>query len=54
MLRFLSANARDKRAPHEYAMETFGYTAEGLARDFARYRERFILGREGGSVYSTP
>jgi hypothetical protein len=53
MLRFLSENARDKRAPHEYAMETFGYSAQGLARDFARYRERFIMGREGGPVYST-
>jgi len=53
MLRWLGENARDKRAPHEYTMETFGYTARGLARDFARYRERFIIGREEGPVYST-
>jgi hypothetical protein len=28
-------------------METFGFTREGLERDFAAYRERFILGRSG-------
>jgi hypothetical protein len=45
MRRWLRENARDKRAPHEYAMETFGFTREGLERDFAAYRERFILAR---------
>ena len=46
MRRWLRDNARDKRAPHEYSMDTFGMTREQLERDFAAYRERFILGRE--------
>ena len=45
MRRWLRYNARDKRAPHEYALETFGFTREQLERDFAAYRERFILPR---------
>jgi hypothetical protein len=36
-------NARDKRPVHTYTLEQFGFTEEGLARDFARYRERFGL-----------
>jgi len=47
MRRWLRDNARDKRGPHEYSMETFGFTREGIERDFAAYRERFILGRGG-------
>lgn len=46
MRRWLSENARDKRAPHEYSMDTFGMTREQLESDFADYRERFILCRE--------
>jgi hypothetical protein len=45
MRRWLRDNARDKRAPHEYAMDTFGFTRAGIERDFAAYRERFILRR---------
>lgn len=37
-------NSRDKRPEHHYTLEQFGYTEAGLARDFARYRERFGLG----------
>jgi hypothetical protein len=29
-----------------YSMDTFGFTREQLERDFAAYRERFILSRE--------
>jgi hypothetical protein len=36
-------NARDKRPVHRYTLERFGYDEEGLRRDFARYRERFIV-----------
>ena len=35
-------NARDKRPVHEYTLEQFGFTRDGLERDFAAYRERFI------------
>ena len=45
MRRWLRDNSRDKRAPHEYSMATFGFTREQLERDFAGYRERFILPR---------
>ena len=45
MRRWLRDNARDKRAPHEYSMDTFGLTRAGIERDFAAYRERFILRR---------
>jgi hypothetical protein len=56
MRRWLRDNARDKRAPHEYSLETFGLTRAGIERDFAAYRERFILGREGsaGATRSGP
>jgi hypothetical protein len=46
MRRWMRENAREKRAPHEYSMDTFGFTREQIERDFAGYRERFILGRE--------
>lgn len=42
MRRWAEENARDKRPLHRYTLERFGYTEQGLARDFARYRERFI------------
>lgn len=40
---WLRDNARESRAAHEYTLEEFGFTAEGLARDFAEYRERHVL-----------
>jgi hypothetical protein len=46
MRRWLRNNSRDKRAPHEYSMDSFGFTREQLERDFAAYRERFIRSRE--------
>jgi hypothetical protein len=42
MRAWLVENARDKRAPHRYTLEEFGYTEEGLRRDFAEYRSRHI------------
>ncbi len=45
MRRWMRDNAREKRAPHEYSMDTFGFTREQIERDFAGYRERFILSR---------
>lgn len=35
-------NARDKRPVHRYTLEKFGFSEEGLRREFARYRERFL------------
>ena len=46
MRRWLRDNSRDKRAPHEYSMDSFGFTREQIERDFAAYRARFILNRE--------
>ncbi len=40
--RWLAANRRDQRPPHEYAPETFGYTEEGLKARYRAYRERFV------------
>ena len=42
---WLVENARDKRPPHHYTLDQFGYTEESLAEQFADYRERFILHR---------
>ena len=42
MRRWLVDNAREKRVAHIYTLEQFGLTEEGIRRDFAAYRERFI------------
>ncbi|XHR99230.1 putative sulfotransferase [Sphingomonas sp. DBB INV C78] len=34
-------NARDKRPPHQYRADRFGFTRTDIERDFAFYRERF-------------
>jgi hypothetical protein len=36
-------NRRELRPTHEYSLEQFGFTQEGLAEQFAGYRSRFIL-----------
>jgi hypothetical protein len=38
-------NERDRRPVHAYTLEEFGYTQEGLRRDFAAYCDRFLAGR---------
>lgn len=38
-------NKRELRPPHEYTLEEFGFTEEGLAQQFDEYRQRFILDR---------
>jgi len=43
MQQWLEENGRDKRPPHAYTLEEFGYTEPGLAAEFAEYRERHIL-----------
>ncbi len=47
MRAFMATNPREGRPPHQYTLEEFGLTAEGIARDFQAYRERFILNRAG-------
>lgn len=42
MTSWVAKNPREHRPPHEYAMETFGYTRELIEREFAAYRARFI------------
>lgn len=46
MERWSVENARDKRIAHSYTLEQFGLTEDGIRRDFAAYRERFIT-RDG-------
>ncbi len=46
MRKWAENNRREKRPPHEYTMEKFGFTEKQLAGDFREYRERFILSRE--------
>jgi hypothetical protein len=42
---FMATNPREGRPPHQYTLEEFGLSADGIARDFRAYRERFILNR---------
>jgi hypothetical protein len=42
MRQWLVDNAREKRVAHSYSLEQFGFSEEGIRRDFAAYRERFI------------
>ena len=44
MRAWVAKNPREHRPPHEYTMETFGYTREAIEREFAAYRARFITG----------
>jgi hypothetical protein len=43
MRRWAIENARDRRPLHRYTLERFGCDEAGLRRDFARYRERFLV-----------
>jgi len=40
---WLAENVRENRPPHDYTLEMFGYTEEGLKEKYRAYRERFIL-----------
>ena len=42
MRRWQDFNKRESRPSHDYSLEQFGFTEEGLMQQFARYRERFI------------
>ena len=43
MQRYLEDNRREKRPAHDYAAAYFGLSAAGISRDFAVYRQRYIL-----------
>ena len=45
MTQWLAANRREDRAPHHYTLEQFGFTREGIERDFADYRRGFLAPR---------
>jgi hypothetical protein len=47
MAAWVAKNPREHRPPHEYSMETFGYTREAIEREFAEYRARFVPERRG-------
>lgn len=40
----IAENAREARPRHRYAAAEFGLTAEGIARDFAFYHEKYLPG----------
>jgi hypothetical protein len=42
MSRWQDFNRRELRPPHDYTLEQFGFTEEGLKAQFAAYRSRFI------------
>ena len=42
MRRWQDFNKRESRPSHDYSLEQFGFTEEGLMQQYARYRERFI------------
>ncbi len=49
MAAWVAKNPREHRPPHEYTMETFGYTRAAIEREFAEYRARFIT-KQGESA----
>ena len=45
MRAYVATNPREGRPPHQYTLAEFGLSADGIARDFAEYRARFIVPR---------
>jgi len=43
-------HSRDKRPVHRYTPEEFGLVKEKLQRDFAEYREHFILSYKSSAL----
>jgi hypothetical protein len=44
MSRWQDFNRRELRPPHQYTLDQFGFSEEGLQQQFRVYRERFITG----------
>ena len=49
MVRFVEANRRDQRPAHAYTLEQFGFDADAVRREFAEYREAYVLPRAPGT-----
>jgi len=45
MTSWADANRRDQRPSHEYTLEKFGFREEDVLRDFAEYREAYVIPR---------
>jgi hypothetical protein len=43
---YMDSNPREKRPPHNYTLEQFGYSEEGVKADFREYRQRYITGEK--------
>ena len=48
MERWRDMNRREARPTHQYTLEEYGFTEEGLKNTFREYRERYILSRRPG------
>jgi hypothetical protein len=48
MARWRDMNRREARPTHQYTLEEYGFTEEGLKNTFREYRERYILSRRLG------
>lgn len=48
MARYVAENGRDKRPPHGYTLAQFGLDAQAIRREFAVYRETYVLPRQRG------
>lgn len=46
MARYVTENGRDRRPPHGYTLAQFGLDAEAIRREFAAYRESYVLPRQ--------
>ena len=42
MQQWAAENAREKRATHHYTLDEFGFSEQGIRRDFAAYYRRFL------------
>lgn len=49
MVRYVAENGRDRRPPHGYTLAQFGLDAESIRREFAAYREAYVLPRQPAS-----
>jgi len=43
MQQWAAENAREKRATHHYTLDEFGFSEQGIRRDFAAYYRRFLV-----------
>jgi hypothetical protein len=48
MARYVVENGRDKRPPHGYTLAQFGLDVDAIRREFAAYRETYVLPHQSG------